>query len=331
MRLTLRIRETLIAAACVAFCGWFLMKFHMDNANDSETQAYVASLIASVSSTSLSTDATGQYAALAPYVMWPFTMLLLPVTGAFLIRGLVFALLTLGIALNAATYVWLRTLGVAWFTSLVGLVLLSTSAAFAMQLRGWELDKLLEPILFLLAALAAWHRRWPAYVLFAALAAANRETGMFAPFVALVAAEPNRHVVGTLVRRPAFWIALGLCGVEVVLLRQLGPTPHVIPWAYATSARFINILGGLCLLPILALALGRVAPMGLRWLLYGVTIVWVFVVLATEQVDQGVLYLAPLSVVWLPVTLLGVEALIRAPRRLAAPGVVRGPEAPVAR
>jgi hypothetical protein len=330
-RLSGRTREALIAAACAVFCGWFLMKFHMDNANDSETQAYVASLIASASHTSLSSDATGQYATLAPYGMWPFTSLLQPVTGAYLIRGLVFALLTLGIAFNAATYVWLRVVGVTWFTSLVGLVLLSTSAAFAMQLRGWELDKLLEPVLFLLAALAAWHRRWPAYVALAALAAANRETGIFAPFVALVATDPAESAVRTLLKRPAFWLALALCAIEVVVLRQLGPTPRVIPWAYATSARFINILGGLCLLPILALALGRAAPVGLRWLLYGVTMVWMVVVLGTEQVDQGVLYLAPLALVWLPVTLLGVEALIRSQHRRSAPHVVRGPEAPAAR
>jgi hypothetical protein len=315
----------------VAFCGWFLMKFHMDNANDSETQAYVASLITSVTHTSLASDATGQYAALTPYLMWPFTTVLQPITGAYLIRGLVFALLTLGIALNAATYIWLRTVGVTWFTSLVGLVLLSTSAAFAMQLRGWELDKLLEPVLFLLAALAAWHRRWPAFVLFATLAAANRETGLFAPFVALVATDPSESAPRILARRPAFWLALAMCAFEVVILRQLGPSPRVIPWAYATSARFINILGGLCLLPILALTLGRAAPVGLCWLLYGVTVLWVIVVLGTEQVDQGVLYLAPLTMVWLPVTLLGVEALIRSPHRLGVPDVARDPGAPAAR
>jgi hypothetical protein len=325
-------REPLIAAACVAFCGWFLMKFHMDTANDSETLAYVGGLLDSIGRGSLSTDATGQYAALAPYVMWPFTSALQPITGAYLIRGLVLSLLVLCTALNALTYVWLRTLGVTWLTSLVGLVLLSTSAAFAMQYRGWELDKLVEPILFLLAALAAWHRRWPVYVVFAALAAANRETGIFAPFVALVATEPNANAVRSLVKRPAFWLALGICGVEVVVLRSAGPAPNVTAWAYAAPARFVTVLGGLCLLPVLALALGRAAPIGLRWLLYAVTIPWVVVVLATEQVDQGLVLLAPLAVVWLPVTLLGVEALIRAPHRLASkPAAARAPEAPAAR
>jgi hypothetical protein len=329
--------EALIAAACVAFCGWFLMKFHMDTANDSETQAYVASLLASVAGGRLSTDATGQYAALAPYVMWPFTALLQPITGAYLIRGLVLSLLVLCTALNALTYVWLRSLGVTWLTSLVGLVLLSTSAAFAMQYRGWELDKLLEPILFLLAALAAWHRRWPAYVLCAALAAANRETGVFAPFVALVATEPNTSALATLAKRRAFWLALAICAVEVVVLRNAIPAPNVLPWAYAPPARLVTVLGGLCLLPVLALGLGHTAPIGLRWLLYAVTIPWLIVVLATEQVDQGLVLLAPLAVVWLPVTLLGVEALIRAPNRLApnrlasSRGVAPDPEAPAAR
>ena len=77
------------------------------------------------------------------------------------------------------------------------------------------------------------------------------------------------------------------------------------------------MLGGLCLLPVLALALGRKAPVGLRWLLYGVSIPWVVAVLATEQLDQGLVLLAPLAVVWLPVSLIGVEALIRASNRAA--------------
>jgi hypothetical protein len=332
MSLTVRSREAFIAAACIAFCGWFLMKLHMDTANDSETQAYVSSLLASLASASLSRDATGQYAALAPFVMWPFTSVLQPITGAYLIRALVFALLTLCTALNAATYLWLRALGVTWLTSLVGLVLLSTSAAFAMQYRGWELDKLVEPVLFLLAALAAWYRRWPAYVVFAALAATNRETGIFAPFVALVAAAPPTNALRTLSRRPAFWIALAICALEAVILRHLGPAPDVVAWAYVTPVGLGNVLGGLCLLPVLALALGPKAPVGLRWLLYAVTIPWVVAVLATEQLDQGLVLLAPLAVVWLPVSLLGVETLVRASHRAAyASAAARAPEAPAAR
>src|SRR5205085_9078187 len=165
------------------------MKFHMDTANDSETQAYVGALIASATHGTPSTDATGHYAALAPYLMWPITAMLELVTSGYLIRGLVFALLFLGIALHAAVYVWCRTLGLGWLTSLIGLVLLSTSAAYAMQIRGWEIDKLVEPVLFLLAAVAAWHRRWLTFLVIALLAAANRETGVFVPLIALVGAQ----------------------------------------------------------------------------------------------------------------------------------------------
>ena len=198
------------------------------------------------------------------------------------------SLLVLCTALNAATYLWLRALGVTWLTSLVGLVLLSTSAAFAMQYRGWELDKLVEPVLFLLAALAAWYRRWPAYVLLAALAAANRETGIFAPFVALVAAEPPTNALRTLSTKASVLDRARhlrpRSGLPAPARRR---RPASSPGRTPRPSRFVNVLGGLCLLPVLALALGRAAPVGLRWLLYAVTIPWVVVVLATEQVDQG--------------------------------------------
>src|SRR5690242_6836301 len=101
------------------------MKFHMDTANDSETQAYVAALLANVGEHTLATDATGQYTALAPYVMWPFAANLELVTGAYLIRGLVLSLLVLSTAMCAAAYAWWRTLGVQPTTRLLGLVLLS--------------------------------------------------------------------------------------------------------------------------------------------------------------------------------------------------------------
>src|SRR5207244_5476545 len=123
------------------------------------TEAYVGALIASATHGTISVDATGHYAALAPYVLWPFTTLLQPVTGAYEIRGYVFARLLLGAVLFAAAYNWYRRVGLGWFASLLGLILLSTSFAFAGLIHGWELDKLIEPSLFLCAGIAAWHHR----------------------------------------------------------------------------------------------------------------------------------------------------------------------------
>src|SRR5258708_6527446 len=65
--------QRLIIALSIVGLAWFSMKFYMDNSNDSETEAYVGALTASATQGTLSVDATGHYAALAPYVLWPFT------------------------------------------------------------------------------------------------------------------------------------------------------------------------------------------------------------------------------------------------------------------
>ena len=318
---SLRSRDTLIALVAILFLGWFVMKFHMDTANDSETQAYVGSLIASATHATVSTDATGHYAALAPYVMWPFTANLQLVTAAYLIRGLVFALLTLGVALFALAYLWWRRLSLNHVTCLVGLVVLSTSTAFAMQVRGWEIDKLLEPILFLLAALAASHRNWLAFVAIGALAAANRETGIFLPFAAILGARTVRGFV----RLPAFWLSLLVCVVEVVWFRHLVPPPTVTAWADLSPERLVYVAGGLCLVPILAIASWPALTPSQRWLLYVIVPMWIAGLLAADRLEQGALLLAPLALVWLPATLLGADHLLRAQQRS-----VQAPEAPVA-
>jgi hypothetical protein len=288
------------------------MKFHMDTANDSETQAYVGALLASASNGVLATDATGQYTALAPYVMWPFAANLEPFTGAYLIRGLVLSLLVLSTAMCAAAYAWWRALELKSSTCLLGLVLLSTSAAFALQIRGWEIDKLLEPVLFLVAALAAYRRQYVLFVIVAIAAAANAETGIFAPFVLLLASPGQK-------RRRVFAVAIVACAIEVLILLRIAPPTHIPLWIDTSPHQLVNIAGGLCLLPIISLAGGRSASRGLRWLLYAVAPVWVLFVLATHRLDQGAEFLAPLAVIWLPVTLLELESAIR-------PGLARAPE-----
>jgi hypothetical protein len=130
--LSRRTIQAIITVLGIAFLAWFSMKFHMDSASDSETEAYVGALIATARHGGIAADAAGQYAALAPYVMWPFTATLQQITGAYQIRGLVFALLILGGALYGTAYAWYRRLGLGWLTSLFGLVVLSTSVAFTM-------------------------------------------------------------------------------------------------------------------------------------------------------------------------------------------------------
>jgi hypothetical protein len=301
------VKARAVAAGCIAFLAWSTMKFRMDNANDSETHAYVGGLVWNAQHLTLNTDVTGHYAGLAAYVMWPVTGLLALVTDAYEIRGLALVLVGLSLALYALTYVWCAELGLRWPTRLLGLALLSVSVDFALLIRGWEIDKLIEPCLFLLAALCAWRGRFVAFVVLAALAAANRETGAFIPLVAVAALLDQRGTVRAALGHWAVWVSAAVCLAEVVWLHSLVPPSTVRPFVDLNWQRLVYIGGGLCVLPVLAVAWRSAASAGLRFLLYALSPAWLIYVLATDQLEQGMLLLSLLAVVWLPISLFGLE------------------------
>lgn len=316
-----------LAAACVFFLAWFSMKFHMDNANDSDTHAYVGTMLWNVEHPALSADATGHYAGLAPYVMWQFAAPLSLRTDLYQVRGLALALTTLGIAAYSLAYAWYAELGLNWLTRLLGLALLSISVVFALLLRGWELDKLIEPSLYLLAALVAWRRQYVAFVFVAALAAANRETGAFIPLVAVAALREQRGNVRAALRTWPVWTSAAVCLAVTFALRIQLPPPPVRPFTDFNVERLDYVLGGMCIAPVLAVAWRSAASPGLRWLLYVLSPLWIVFVFGTDRLEQGAILLAPLAVVWLPIALLGLEQALRPTERVVA-GV---PAAPAAR
>jgi len=300
----------LIAAACIAFLAWFSMKFHMDNSNDSETDAYVSGMIASAAHGTLSADATGHYTALAPYVLWPFTAALQPFTGAYQIRGFVLAYVALGLVLYTAAFLWYRRLGLGWLTSLLGLILLSTCLLFALLFRGWELDKLIEPALFLLGALAAWHRRSVALLVIAALAAANRESGVFFPLVVLAGLARQSGGLRAAIHQWPVWACLLICVAEAGWLRRIGPTPTVPPWADLTIERLVYVAGGLCFVPVLAAAWVRTASLEVKRLFWLLAPAWVVYELSTDWLVNGAVLLTPLALLFVPVALAGIEQVV---------------------
>jgi hypothetical protein len=313
-------RETLITGGCIVFLAWFTMKFHMDNANNSETIAYVNHLITSATQGTIPADQTGHYTMLAAYVMWPISASIQRVAGDHDIRGLVFSLLFLSAAVFGAAYTWYRCIGLGWLTSLFGLMLLSVSLTFAMLIRGWEIDKLIEPALFLLAALAAWHRRYPALPVLAALAAANRETGAFLPLVVLAGLAHHHGSLRAALKQWPFWACAIICALEVAWFRQFGPTPTVDAfWKDLRTYYLIYVIGGLCLTPILATAWVQSSSLAVRRLYYLLAPAWVAFVLATDRIEQGALLLTPLALLFVPMTLAGVEQLLQTPRQLVTP------------
>jgi len=305
----------MIAALCIVFLAWFTMKFYMDNSNDSETDAYVNALSVSATARTVAVDGTGHYAGFAPYFIRPFTAALEPITGAYKIRGFVFARVVLGLALYALAYAWNRRLGIGWLTSLVGLMLLSTSVAFAQLARGWELEKFIEPVLFLVAGLAVWNRHYLVLLATAALAAANRETGIFVPLVALAGVAEQSSGLRSAIQSWRVWACAIISVLEVVLLSRVIPPETVLAWTSDVSVeRLVYVIGGLCLLPLLAVIWVGSAPPGLRRLFYLVAPVWIALVLTTDRLEQGAALLAPLALLFVPVTLVGVEQLVGKPR-----------------
>jgi hypothetical protein len=322
-----RALEPWLAIAAIAFLGWLAMKFYMDNSNDSETEGYVASLLAGFTSGKLPQDATRHYTALAPFVVWPFTAALAPHTRVFLIRGFVLARLVIGMAMLAAAYVWYRCMGLAWLTSLVGLVVLSTSVSFALLIRGWELDKLIEPTLFLIVATLAWRGHWLAVLPFAVLAVANRETGVFVPLVILAALIYRQGSVRSAARHWVLWAAVLVCATEVIWLHRSDGAPfmpwldpNLMPWLDLNLERVLYVIGGLCLTPLLATAWFRSAPAPVARLFVVFVPIWMIYALGTDRLEQGAVLLTPLALLFVPVTLAGLERVLRPrPTAMALP------------
>jgi hypothetical protein len=307
-------RESAIAAACVLFLAWFSMKFYMDNSHDSETDAYVSMLLAAMARPAVAVDGAGNYTLLAPLPVWPFAVVLQHVSGAFQIRSFVFAHFLLSLVVYGAAYSWYRRLGLRWLTSLLGLVLVSTSFAFALLLRGWELDKIIEPALFLLAALAAWESQYLVMLGLAVLAVVNRESGALMPLLALAAVAREEGLRAGLLRWP-FWASLLVCAIGVVFLRAISPPPELGPATVLPINlkldRLVYVLGGFCLLPLLASAwVGAAAP-ALQRLFLLLAPIWLIVAVSTDRLEQGATLLTPLTLLCVPVALAAIDGVRR--------------------
>jgi hypothetical protein len=206
-------------------------------------------------------------------------------------------------------------------TSLLGLILLSTSLLFALLYRGWELDKLIEPALFLLGAIAAWNCRYVPVLGLAALAAANRETGAFFPLVVLAGLARQSGGLRHAIRQWPLWACLLICALEVGWLHRIGPSPTIAPWADLSVGNLVYVAGGLCFLPILAAAWAPTAPLAIKRLFYLLAPAWIAYALAADRLVNGAVLLTPLAVLCVPVALAGVEHAVRARPELSPPRV----------
>ena len=74
--------------------------------------------------------------------------------------------------------------------------------------------------------------------------------------------------------------------------------------------RVVYVLGGLCLTPLLALAWVRSSPPNLQRLFWLLAPIWLVWVLLTERLEQGATLLALFALLFVPMTLAGIEHAI---------------------
>jgi hypothetical protein len=297
----------MIVVFVVLFLSWFLMRFFMDNANDSETMAYSAVLYSAPFRSATAVDGTGHATLLAQYIVALFNLVLQPVTRLYLIRALVAAQIVIGICLFASAYIWYRRVGLSFFSSLLGLLILSVCVAFARQVRGWELDKLLEPTLYLVAAIAAWDSRKVLFVTATALAALNRETGVLVPLLPLAIHSRYSKSRGRLHVWAAAAIALAAVGSIRILSTRPTTGPPATLVGNLSPDQLVYVAGGLCLMPLLALASLPAASGVLSRLLLVPCAVWIAWILVAERLDQGALLLGPVALVFIPMVLKAIQ------------------------
>jgi hypothetical protein len=149
-----------------------------------------------------------------------------------------------------------------------------------------------------------------------ALAVLNRETGLLVPLMLLIAG-------GRAVRENLFsWqFALGLVVSSLIVVwlgfvgRSAGVDTGAILLRNLEPERLVYVVGGLCLLPVLAIGMLGSAPPMLRKLFWMLGPLGVIVALSTDKLENGPLLLAPTALLFIPIAVLGAQAALGEQRR----------------
>jgi hypothetical protein len=236
------------------------------------------------------------------------------------------------VALLTLAFVYFGQLGARFRTRLLGLALLTGIISLTLGPLGQggvSLDRFMDAIMYLaggvlvLAGLEVWI---PALMVLAIL---NRETSGLIPMLVVANHGLSMFRCDTSERRRAVIVALAgwaVWAVIYVALKQyFGPQvwfEHV-PFGWAMFVHSLK-LGGpsqfyamVVLLPVLAVVALRVAPPFLRRLFWLVVPIWLVIHFGHARFYEGMLYLAPIALILVPLALIGLD---RASQALAERG-----------
>ncbi|MBV9582319.1 MAG: hypothetical protein JO057_27355 [Chloroflexi bacterium] len=264
-----------------------------------------------------------QYRVLSPYLAMGLKALLgegLPPFDALrFVQMLVISLLA---------YAYYGQLGLRPITRLLGICLIAGLISLSMGVIGpssFSLDRFDDTIFYLIAALLVLggHIGWipPLMV----LAVANRETSVFIP--TLILARYGWHGRTAVVTAVIAWVVAAL--VYLGIHTYYGPRPRVEDsyWGTGMVLRSLRMPGQVAfffaainLLPAIVLLTIRDVDPFLRRLFWYVVPLWFVIHIWAARLGEGIMYLAPLTVVIVPLVLQGLERrLVVAPRESVLP------------
>jgi len=234
----------------------------------------------------------------------------------------------------AVAWAYWRALGIAANPALLGIAILGWSVSYANFGSDFQFNTYFDVLFYLLAGLAVVRGRWWWIAPITLLAALNRETSGFIPLLPLAAAWRDSPAARARAIRIAV-ISLAAYAVVFVGLRMAyGRQDLIIPYGHkpgldllhynvARARTWVQLVGTLSIVPILALLSYRSWPRTLRAFGWLVVPAWFAIHWVIAVMSETRLLLVPMALVLVPAALLifrteGSEEAMRAPGAGAA-------------
>jgi hypothetical protein len=225
------------------------------------------------------------------------------------------------VVISVLAYAYYGRLGLRPVTRLLGICLIAGIISLSLGVLGpstFSLDRFDDTIFYLIGALLVLHGQEGWIPPLMVLAVANRETSVFLP--TLILARYGWRSRQAVVTALTAWAVAAV--VYLGIHTYYGPRPRVEDsyWGTAMVTRSLRMpgqvaffLAAINLLPALVLVTLRDVDPFLRRLFWYVVPLWFAVHVWAARLGEGLMYLAPLTVIIVPLVLQGLE------RHLARP------------
>jgi uncharacterized membrane protein YagU involved in acid resistance len=224
-------------------------------------------------------------------------------------------------------YVLYGQLGLRPRTRLLGIGLLTGLISLSLGRLGpstFSLDRFTDTIFYLIAALLVLRGRVLWIPPLMALAVANRETSVFIPMLILARYFPITRMFTDRRWRTPLFAALAAWAIAAVVYFGIhayyGPRPRTEESYFGTAmvlrslsmpAQITFFFAMTSLLPIAALLSLKDADPFLRRLFWLVVPLWFAIHIWAARLGEGIMYLAPMTIIIVPLVLQGIERSLK--------------------